>query len=147
MSAPTVVGLLRQAYRAARVRLAGEMAARTTGVRWRRPARRCPDWCARDHTCTARHGYPSGEHRSPPTVWDVPYGRLVATRVQAADGAVRVELRASVGLDPTDVHVAQRQGAYLPVVVDLGIRTVLAEVGAGAEREVPGVRRRISPAA
>jgi len=126
MSPPAVIGLLRQAYRAAR-RARTAFGEGTTGLRWLRPARRCPDWCARGHTCTARHGYPSGEHRSPPAIWDVPYGRLVATRVQGVTGAVRVELRVSVGLDPADAYVAQRQGAYLPVVVDLAVRTLLAE--------------------
>ena len=127
-SAPPVIGLLRGAYRSARRRLDDLAGGTITGRRWRRPPQQCPPWCAQDHTCTARHGYPNGEHRSPVTTWRTPYGVLVATRVQGMSGRARVELRAQVRVDSDDDQLALYQGVYVPIAVDLTIKTVLAEL-------------------
>lgn len=100
-----------------------------TGRQWRRPPRRCPWWCARDHQCTAQHGYPNGEHRSEPQVWDTPYGRLIATRAQRPGTAGRLEIRASVRL-PQDEASAHEQASRLAVEVDLTIRALTARASA-----------------
>lgn len=106
-----------------------------TGRQWRRPPRQCPWWCARDHQCTAQHGYPSGEHRSDPQVWNTPYGRLIATRVERLDGAGRLEIRASVRL-PHDEARAHEQASTLAVEVDLAIRAVMVEPAPATPRAI-----------
>ncbi len=99
-----------------------------TGRRWRRPDRRCPDWCASDHTCTARHGYPSGQHRSPPTTWEFPWGRLVATRVAAFHRRPSLELRVVVHLDGLDDDHAIEQAMYVPIATADAVAATLAEL-------------------
>ena len=146
-SAPPVIGLLRGAYRSARRRLDELTAATISGRRWRRPSRLCPPWCAQDHTCTAQFGYPTGEHRSPVTTWRTPYGVLIATRVEGIDGRARIELRAQVRVDSGDDELALRQGVYMPIAVDLTIKTVLAELAehaalAQATGAAPGLHGR-----
>lgn len=131
IAGPPVVRLLRHAYRTAREILAHRPVA---GRRWRRPARQCPGWCAGGHHCTAQHGYPGGEHRSPVTTWAPPYGALIATRVQRIDGPPRLELRVQVNLDDHDDGLALAQGMHTPIVVDLAVRTVLAELAAESKR-------------
>lgn len=125
----TAPGVTRQAWAAAQA-LATALRARLTtpitGRRWRRPPRHCPPWCAADHRCTARHGYPSGEHRSQNLAWDTPYGRLIATRVQTITGVGHLELCATVRL-PADEDAARWQAQHLPVGIDLVIRAVTAQ--------------------
>ena len=56
-----------------------------------------PDWCARGHRCGL------GEHRADPIVVELPgVGRLVLTRVRAADGRQHAEVRATVRLPEHD---------------------------------------------
>ncbi|SBT63107.1 hypothetical protein GA0070622_0060 [Micromonospora sediminicola] len=98
-----------------------------TGRRWRRPARRCPEWCAQDHQCTARQGYPSGEHRSDTMTWRTRYGRLTAVRTEGMTGVGWLDIRVAVRL-PADVVDAQRQASRLAVQVDLAIREVVGVV-------------------
>lgn len=95
-----------------------------TGRQWRRPPRTCPDWCARDHQCTAQAGYPAGEHRSDPLRWRTRYGILVATRIERLGGVGHLEVRTGVRLPP-DLELARRQAQQLTVRIDLAIRDVL----------------------
>lgn len=137
---PPVIGLLRVAYATARQVLTG---VPVTGLRWKRPARACPNWCAKDHTCSARHGHPSGEHRSTPHRWNTTYGSLVGTFLQgigtsAAPGRPFLELRASVQLAPEDDRLALLQGTHTPIAVDLAIRVTLAELEAGRNAAIHG---------
>jgi hypothetical protein len=105
------------------------MSGETTGRRWTRPGRGCPDWCAKDHTCTARSGYPSGQHRSRPITIRAQYGVLVCTRVQDLGGKSRMEIRVGVDLDG-DEDRARWQTRHLAAGVDMTIRAVLSgEVG------------------
>ncbi|MEV4514503.1 hypothetical protein AB0K00_36770 [Dactylosporangium sp. NPDC049525] len=106
-----------------------------TGRTWFRAHRDCPSWCGLGHRCTARLGYPSGEHRSTPLNWTSPYGGLVATRIESANGVGHVELRLSVRLSP-DEATAVRQAHLLAAGVDLTARAVLAE----ARRELSSGR-------
>jgi hypothetical protein len=92
---------------------------------WRRHPRTCPTWCARDHRCTARHGYPSGEHRSTPTTFTTGYGAITATRVQTLTGRASVELRVCAGLDSVDA-TATDQSRMLVAGLDLTTRAILA---------------------
>jgi hypothetical protein len=96
---------------------------RITGRRGR-PARVCPEWCAKNHQCTARNGYPAGQHRSAPLTWTTPYGTFVATRVQTIDGEPRMELRIVAGLD-RDEHTARAQAQQLATHVDRAVREIL----------------------
>jgi hypothetical protein len=97
-----------------------------TGRRWRRPPRECPPWCAADHRCTARLGYPSGEHRSEPITWRTPYGLLIATRVETIQGTGHLDLRATVRLPDND-EAARGQAQLLPVGIDLTIRAITGQ--------------------
>ncbi len=101
------------------------MSREVTGRRWVRPSRGCPDWCAKDHTCTAKNGYPSGQHRSKPITIRAQYGVLVCTRVQDLGGRSRLEIRAGVDLDPDDGN-ARWQAQHLAAGVDMTIRAVLS---------------------
>jgi hypothetical protein len=101
------------------------MSRETVSRRWTRPVRECPDWCAADHTCTARSGYPSGQHRSKPITIRAGYGVLVCTRVQDLGGRSRLEIRVGVDLDPDDGH-ARVQAQHLAAGVDATIRAILA---------------------
>lgn len=121
---PPVLAMLRDAYRVTREVLAG---LPITGRKWKRPARECPSWCARDHRCTAQHGYPSGEHRSPASTWSPGYGRMVAARTRHINGTEQLELTTRVTLSD-DGNTALAQGINLPLVVNEAIRTCLAEV-------------------
>jgi hypothetical protein len=91
--------LLRVAYRAALDKANG-VEPEVTGRRWTRPKRVCPDFCARDHTCTAQHGYPSGEHRSPNRTDRADWGAATYTRVEHIDGTASLEIRLRVKLSP-----------------------------------------------
>lgn len=109
-----------------------------TGRRWQRPQRECPYWCAKDHRCTAQHGYVSGEHRSDPLTWQLPYGRLVASRVATTPPAPRdrLEVRATVWL-PGDEQTASEQAYRLVASIDRAIRAVLRlPAGVGLLREL-----------
>ncbi|MGI5178694.1 hypothetical protein ACQEVZ_20395 [Dactylosporangium sp. CA-152071] len=103
-----------------------------TGRTWFRRHRECPDWCAAGHRCTARLGYPSGEHRSAPMSVRAPYGSLVATRIETISGVGHIELRLSARLDRDEV-TASRQAHLLAAGVDLTARAVLE----GARRALP----------
>lgn len=127
-----------------------------TGHRWRRPPRQCPSWCARDHRCTARHGYPSGEHRSQHLTWQTSYGLLTAARVETIGGVGYLDLRASVRL-PADEDTARWQAQHLPVGIDLTIRAITtgptlpptptaAAVALPAAPRTPTQARRAAPA-
>lgn len=135
--APPVVDLLAASWRAVREVLEN---APPTGMRWRRPARKCADWCRKDHTCTAQSGAPGGEHRSRTAVWTPPYGRLHITRVQAIEGQDYLSLGASVRLDP-DVRVAMSQVTHVPIAVNLAIMTALDELAWLTPRLEPAHRR------
>ena len=101
----------------------------TTGRRWRRPPRVCPPWCPGDHRCTARHGYPSGEHRSEPLRVETSWGVLVATRVQAlGDMGSRLEVRLQVRLAAAE-EVAHHQAAEVASEIDTAVRAALATAG------------------
>lgn len=76
---------------------------RTTGRRWQREQRRCPDWCGGGHLCTAQHGYPGGEHRSQPLRWVTPYGVLVATRRRTLAGKQAIDITVLVELDQDEL--------------------------------------------
>lgn len=120
-----VVDLLTMSWTTARDLLKGD-GADLTGRRWRRPEQRCPGWCDKGHKCTAKDGYPGGEHRSPTSQWKPWYGQLTATRVQTIAGRQMVDVHAVV-----DVHgitpLGTVQALTVPVVVDLAVRTALAE--------------------
>ncbi|GAA0742439.1 hypothetical protein Drose_32310 [Dactylosporangium roseum] len=109
-----------------------------TGRVWFRSTRVCPDWCAADHRCTARHGYPSGEHRSRPLTCPTPYGNVVATRTQTINGASHIELRLSAHLDRQEA-IAAKQAHLLTQGVDVVARAVMA---AELQRAVAGQVRR-----
>lgn len=64
-----------------------------------------PDWCGRNHVCTAAG--PRGEHRSYPFTVDTDAGRLVATRIQTRTGRAQLELRMVVDV-PAEPDEAQR---------------------------------------
>jgi len=123
---PTVVSLLRDVGQ----QIADDYTSRQTGRTWRRPDRRCPDWCAQDHTCTARHGYPSGEHRSPPTVWAMPWGGLTATRVAPVGRSPYLELRLSVELAADGSALSLDQSCWLPIAINEAVTATLAELAA-----------------
>lgn len=75
------------------------------------------EWCAGGHVCGL------GEHRSDPIVVDVEnVGRLVLTRVLAADGQQHAEVRITAALAGDDER-ARRQLAGL-------LRRLLAALGA-----------------
>lgn len=63
-----------------------------------------PDWCGRNHVCTADG--PRGEHRSYPFTVDTDAGRLVVTRIQTRVGRGRLELRMVVDV-PAEPAAAQ----------------------------------------
>jgi hypothetical protein len=124
-----------------------------TGRRWRRPPKDCPEWCAGDHQCTARLGYPSGQHRSDPVTWSTPYGALVATRVlRTASGRQQLEVRTVVDLHP-DEQVARGEAQHLIAGIDLVIRATVADRlvppaqrGAGSRRLTDSGTEALKPA-
>ncbi len=118
-----------------------EFAAGITGVRWRRPARRCPAWCARGHHCTAQHGYPSGQHRSEPAVWETSYGKLIALRIAGLDQSQAVELRPVVSLPDASDAVADRYAQQILTAVHLAITAVIANASASGDPIRAGVDR------
>jgi hypothetical protein len=84
-----------------------------------------PDWCAQGHHCGL------GEHQAAPIVLDVPgRGRVVLTRIMAADGRQHVEIRTGVTLADGD-HAAR---AHLAMI--------LAELEAHLTRIIRRPRRR-----
>jgi len=87
----------------------------------------CPTWCAGGHRCTARYGYPHGEHRSRPISVRTPYGVVVCTRVQNVDWRSRLEIRLQVDLS-SDERVAEAQAVQVADRVDLAVRRALAAV-------------------
>lgn len=89
---------------------------------WRFPGE-CPTWCAGDHRCTAHGDNPAGEHRSKTMLWRTGYGTISVIAVQDVIGHRRVELGASVELDP---RYATDTSRMLPPAIDLVIRAVLA---------------------
>jgi hypothetical protein len=97
------------------------------GQRWKRSPRDCPPWCAKDHTCTAKDDYPSGQHRSRPVTIRAVYGTLVCTRVQSLGGRGRMEIRLTADLSGED-RVAHWQAQHLAAGVDLTVRAVLSGV-------------------
>lgn len=131
-----------------------------TGRRWRRPPRRCPEWCAQDHQCTAGYGYPSGEHRSDPLQLfehhplegrrgRPRYGTLVATRIEDRHGRGRLEVRANVRL-AGDAELARHQAQQLAVRIDaairdaLGLPTTPAGPARPAVQQHPGARQLVT---
>ena len=110
--------------------------------RWRRPSKRCPEWCSVER-CTLRMGYAGGEHRSEPLVWRTPYGTLITTLVETAAGNGSIEIRADVRLG-AQATVARMQAQHLAVGVDLTIRAVLADIAAATGEQSPAL---VPPAA
>lgn len=147
---PGVIKILRRVL--AEVRDEVRREGVVSGRRWRRPDRHCPGWCASDHTCTAKHGYPTGQHRSPPTTWHLPWGRLVATRVASLHKRPSLELRVVVDLDGVNDQHALEQSLYLPIATSNAVAATLAELGLRhrprpvadqAPRALPYVPRRV----
>lgn len=98
-----------------------------TGLRWARPRRECPEWCARrGGWCPAREGYPSAEHRSAP-VQVAPYGPVAAvvtlSRSPAASETA-VEVRLVVGLGGGDERAAASRvlAAVAVLAQDLAVK-------------------------
>lgn len=78
-----------------------------------------PDWCAHDHTCGL------GEHRAQPVILDAPgRGRLVITRVRAANGRQHVEVRSRIVLPPGSDMAVRRHVARVLVELDRHLRRV-----------------------
>lgn len=119
---PTWTGLMRDAFWAALDRLSGVVPNEpaVTGRRWTRPARRCPDFCERDHTCTAQHGYPSGEHRGPNETERAAWGSATYTRVETIDGAASLEIRLRVKLSPVR-PLAKVQALFYRIVLSRAV--------------------------
>jgi hypothetical protein len=68
---------------------------------------RHPQWCARGHQCGL------GEHRAQPITLNAPdVGRVILTRVRAANGREHAEVRLTVALATTESQ-ARRQLAAL----------------------------------
>jgi len=84
---------------------------------------RCPEWCAKDHQCTARQGAPSGVHRSDPIRWTCTYGSLVVVRNQDLSGRDWLEIHGHVRLGDTTLPT-QEQASRLAVEVDAAIRRI-----------------------
>jgi hypothetical protein len=84
----------------------------------------CPPWCGGGHLCTARYGYPRGEHRSEPITVRTPYGVVVCSRVQSISGRGRLEIRLQVDLDP-DERRAGVQAVQVAEDVDQAVRVAL----------------------
>jgi ABC-type hemin transport system ATPase subunit len=71
------------------------------------------DWCARDHSCGL------GEHRAAPVTLDAgPHGRMVLTRVLAADGRQHVEIRTRITLTNAGEANARAQLARILTQLD-----------------------------
>lgn len=112
-----------------------------TGIRWRRPARRCPDWCARGHECTAQHGYPSGQHRSTPAVWETSYGKLVALRIAGLDQAQALELRTVVSLPDASDSIADTYAQQILTAIHLAITAIMTGAAANGDPITAGIDR------
>ena len=96
-----------------------------SGRRWRRPPQTCPDWCGGGHLCSARLGYPAGEHRSEPITVRTAYGVLVITRVLSIGGRGRLEPGLQVDLD-ADEQLAEAQAVRVAEEVDQAVRVARA---------------------
>lgn len=94
----------------------------------RRRVQAHPDWCGRNHVCSAESG---GTHRSYPLTMDNPGARVVLTRVQTRAGINSMEIRAVVDL-PTEPAAAR---AVAATIVKQVCRATVVEVeAAGAGR-------------
>jgi hypothetical protein len=91
----------------------------------RRPA--CPDWCTKDHRCTAKSGDPTAQHRSRELVRRTRYGSLVATRTHVVGGSPRVEVRLIVDLPRDDDAAARQRAIETLVAIDQAVRRVRGE--------------------
>jgi len=127
---PRVIGMLRRAVEMAKLAVKGEP---VNGRRWRRPKRECPPWCAQNHTCTARSGYPSGEHRSPITTRTHRWGRSTATRVQHVEGRAWLSSNISVELS-SDPLLAAAQAGFVHLAVEHAVSATLGELEEAAIR-------------
>lgn len=99
-----------------------------SGRHWIRPERECPAWCGGGHHCTARHDYPSGEHRSRPLTVARRWGAMVVTRVLAIGGRGRLEIRLQVNLAASET-VAHGQAAQVAEEIDLAVQSALLTAG------------------
>src|SRR5262245_10123954 len=84
------------------------LTTRSTAGGMARPSRdRHPDWCAQGHHCGL------GEHQAAPIVLDIAgRGRIVLTRILAANGRQHVEIRTGVTLADGD-HAARAHLAHI----------------------------------
>lgn len=96
-----------------------------TGMRWKRPDEKHPDWCARGHVCDAYTNAGDGQHRSQPLAMNTAYGRLVYQHVQRRTGKQWMQFTALVVLDQDPV-IASAEASVLSVAVDETIRMSLA---------------------
>ena len=79
-----------------------------------------PDWCARGHVCGL------GEHRAQPVTLDAgPRGRMVLTRVLAADGRQHVEIRTRITLTNAGEAKARAQLARILTQLDALLRRLV----------------------
>ncbi|GGJ93860.1 hypothetical protein GCM10010123_24660 [Pilimelia anulata] len=97
---------------------------------WMRARPSCPSWCPQDHRCTARHGYPSGEHRSAPIIWHTGYGAIHVAAVAPLTGTPRIEMTTVLRLDPD--RYTDHARALVPSV-DRAVRAVLSAALPGRE--------------
>jgi hypothetical protein len=81
-----------------------------------------PDWCAQGHLCSAERG---GEHRSHPLTAGSGQAVVVATRIQTAAGADRLEARAVITL-PSNPSAARRAASLALLRLHDAIRTTNA---------------------
>lgn len=86
-----------------------------------------PDWCARGHQCGM------GEHRAQPVVLDATGGRVVLTRVLAADGTQHAEIRTRVVLGVGD-ELARAHLAYVLGELENHLRRLVQRPAAGRAR-------------
>ena len=114
------------------------MTARTVR-QLRRDATAHTDWCARDHRCNL------GEHRSPETIVDLPgHGRVVATRVRAADGREHAEIRSRIALHSTETGARWQLWTLLDgmdrLLRHVAVRPGVLRSRSGTERSAIGQR-------
>ncbi len=97
---------------------------RRTDVGWH------PDWCAKDHTCTAQPGHMAAqpEHRSPTHPLMSPHCSMLATRIEPHDDRrPYLELVVRVPLSRDSRH-AFAQSLYAPVAVSTALGALLAQL-------------------
>lgn len=118
---PTWSALMRDAFWTALDRLSGVPTEPVvTGRRWSRPKRVCPDFCEKDHRCTAQHGYPSGEHRSMDETERAAWGSATYTRVETIDGVASLEIRLRVKLSSVR-PIAKLQALFYRIVLSRAV--------------------------